>query len=123
MLNKLLDATFSWGAYFKLIFGEGTDAYNAANEAINIVTTVLWIIVGVVGLAGVIYAIYLGIQLARAEDQSKRDDAKKHLITVLIALVVTLVLIVFFLYLLPAIIGAFHNSDPIQNSGNGNAGN
>ncbi len=96
-----------WSDYFKKVFGDGSDAYNAASSVITTVETVLWILVGIVGLAGVVYAIYLGIQLARAEDQSKRDEAKKHLITVLIALVVTLVLIVFFLYLLPLILSAF----------------
>lgn len=105
-----------WTDYFSKIFG-GTDndAYKAAAGAISTVEMVLWIIIGVVGLAAVVYSIYLGIQLARAEDQSKRDEAKKHLITVLIAIVVTLVLVVFFLYLLPAILSAFYQVDsPVQ---------
>lgn len=106
-----------WEDYFKKIFtnASGTlneEAFNAAKSAIGTVEMVLWIIIGVVGLAAVVYAIYLGIQLARAEDQSKRDEAKKHLITVLIAIVVTLVLVVFFLYLLPAILSAFKNVNP-----------
>lgn len=110
LLNSLLAVTFTWGGYFEKIFEGNQDAIDAANSAISTVETILWILVGIVGLAGIVYAIYLGIQLARAEDQSKRDDAKKHLITVLIALVVTLVLIVFFLYLLPAILQAFQKT-------------
>jgi len=84
----------------------GAEAWYAASNTLNIVTLVLWIILAVVGVAGVIYSIYLGVKLARAEDQSKRDEAKKHLITVIIAIVVTLVLVVFFNTILPLILGA-----------------
>lgn len=58
-----------------------------------------------VGAAGVIYSVVLGVQLAKAEDQSKRDEAKKRLVTTIIT-VVTLVLIIFFNELLPLIIQA-----------------
>lgn len=67
---------------------------------------VLYAILAVVGAAGVIYAVVLGVQLAKAEDQSKRDDAKKRLVTTIIAVAVTLVLIIFFNELLPLIIEA-----------------
>ena len=108
MLTSLLNAvTFNWGGYFETIFGDNKEAIAAANQVFTTVETILWIIIGIVGLAAVVYAVYLGIQLARAEDQSKRDEAKKHLITVIIAIVVTLVLVIFFLYLLPAILQAF----------------
>lgn len=104
LLNSL------WGDYFEAIFGKDTDAFKAAAGALNVVELVLWIILAVVGVAGIIYAIYLGVKLARAEDQSKRDEAKKHLITVVIAIVVTLVLIVFFNTVLPLILKAFHSN-------------
>lgn len=71
------------------------------------ISIVLYVILGIVGAAGAIYAIYLGVQLARADEQGKRDEAKKHLITVLIAIAVTVVLIVFFNELMPMIIQAF----------------
>ncbi|MBQ8444428.1 MAG: hypothetical protein IJX25_03660 [Clostridia bacterium] len=110
-MKSLLNAvTFSWDAYFNAIFGGAeTDAAQAAAQAVNIIETALWIIIGIVGLAAVIYAVYLGFNLARASEQGKRDEAKKHLITVIIAIVVTLVLVIFFLYLLPGILGAFHD--------------
>ena len=104
----------SWGAYFEKVLGAGSEGYKAAEGVIGTIETILWIIVGVVGLAAVIYAIYLGINLAKASDQSKRDDAKKHLITVLIAIVVTLALVVFFLYLLPGILSAFKTEGKIE---------
>ena len=76
-------------------------------DIFNPISIVLYVIMGLIGAAGAIYAIYLGIQLARAEDQSKRDEAKKHLITVLIAIAVTVVLILFFNEIMPMIVEAF----------------
>ena len=94
-----------WKTYFGKFLKD--DALKAAESAVTTIETILWIMIGVVGLAAVIYAIYLGFNLARASEQGKRDEAKKHLITVIIAIVVTLALVVFFLYLLPGILGAF----------------
>lgn len=106
-MNSLLNAAWNWGDYFSQQGGEyGT----ALKTAFDTISTVLWIILGVVGALGAVYAIWLGIQLARAEDQGKRDEAKKHLITVLIAVGVTLLLILFFNILLPAILSAFVNT-------------
>ena len=120
-MKSLLGATFGWAEYFKQIFTTkdasgnadlDTKAYTAASQVVGTIELVLWIIVGVVGLAAVVYAVYLGFNLARASEQGKRDEAKKHLITVIIAIVVTLVLVIFFLYLLPAILGAFQTVKP-----------
>lgn len=111
-MKGLLNASvWTWEAFFSAMFKTTSgDTSTAANYAVantlKWVTNGIWIVIGVVGLAGVAYAIWLGIQLARADDQGKRDDAKKHLITVIIALAVTLVLVLFFLHILPAIIFA-----------------
>ena len=67
---------------------------------------VLYAILAVVGAAGIIYAVYLGINLARADDQTKRDEAKKRLVYTLVAVAVVLVLVIFFNELLPLIIQA-----------------
>ena len=99
-----MNVVWSWGAYFEQKAGEYGEALG---KAFKIVELVMWILLGIVGAVGAIYAIILGIQLARAEDQGKRDDAKKHLVTVLIAVAVTLLLILFFTTLLPAIVSAF----------------
>lgn len=107
-LTSLLN--IGWKDYFGKIFGADSDAYKAASSALGIVEMLLWIILAVVGVAGIIYSIWLGIKLARAEDQSKRDDAKKHLITVVIAIGVTLVLVIFFNIVLPSILTALYNS-------------
>lgn len=91
---------------------EGALNYDWINSIFQGISIALWIIMGLVGAAGAIYAIYLGVQLARADEQGKRDDAKKHLITVVIAVAVAVVLVLFFNLLLPVIVQAFmgHNN-------------
>lgn len=74
---------------------------------------ILYAILAVCGAAGIIYSVVLGINLAKAEDQSKRDEAKKRLITTVIAVAVTVVLIIFFNELLPLIVGAVAKPDNI----------
>ena len=81
--------------------------YDWLNTLFNVLNPILYAIMAVVGAAGAIYAIILGVNLAKAEDTSKRDEAKKHLITVLIAVAVTIALVLFFTQLMPSIIGAF----------------
>ena len=105
-MNSLINA-WTWAQYFENKVGNYSQVLSDAFDTISLV---LWIILGVVGAVGMIYSVYLGIQLARAEDQGKRDEAKKHLITVLIAIGVTLLLILFFNTLLPAILDAFSTS-------------
>lgn len=68
---------------------------------------VLWAIMAIVAAAGAVYAIVLGVNLAKADDQSKREEAKKRLITVLIAVGVTIAFVLFFNLLVPYIIQAF----------------
>ena len=55
----------------------------------------------VVGAIGIIYAIYLGVMLAKAENAEKREEAKKRIVNVLIAIAITAVLI-FIMYLFSA---------------------
>lgn len=81
--------------------------YYWVGDVFGPISIAMYIIMGLVGAAGAIYAIYLGVQLARADDQTKRDDAKKHLITVLIAIAITVVLILFFNELMPIIVQSF----------------
>ncbi len=109
-MNNFLSRLLGWSSIFspeklKDNFGEKyAEQFGWINSVFTPISIVLYIILGIVGAAGAIYAIYLGIQLARADEQSKRDEAKKHLITVLIAVAVTVVLIIFFNELMPMIV-------------------
>jgi len=117
-MNSLLAAerqiAWNWSDYFKNVVGEGASYNVALASAFSTISTILWIILGIVGAMGAVYAIWLGIQLARAEDQGKRDEAKKHLITVIIAVGVTVLLILFFNTLLPAILSAFNTQEGVD---------
>ena len=55
--------------------------------------TIMWPILIVVAAAGTIYAIVLGINMARADSTEKREEAKKRVINVLIGMVIIVALI------------------------------
>ncbi len=63
------------------------------NPILEVLASVLVPILIIVGTAGMIYAIVLGVKLARAESTDARDEAKKRLINAVIALVVMIALI------------------------------
>lgn len=108
---SLLAVAGSWSEFFeglKSNLGEYEGTYDVLQSVFGILSIVLWVVLGIVGAVGAIYAVYLGVRLARAEDQSKRDEAKKHLITVAIAVGVTIVLILFFNTFFPMLLSAFN---------------
>jgi len=63
------------------------------NPILSVLGAALIPILILVGTAGMIYAIVLGVKLARAETTDQRDEAKKRLINAIIALVVMIALI------------------------------
>ncbi len=106
-MYSLLNVVWSWGKYFESYGPSNPETQTLLRQVFSIISTVLWVVLGIVGAIGAVYAIYLGVQLARADEQGKRDDAKKHLITVFIAIGVTIALILVFNTFLPALISAF----------------
>lgn len=115
-MQSLLNVVWSWKEYFGTLPGGGGDVLQ---EVFDIISIVLWVVLAVVGAIGAIYAIFLGVKLARADEQGKRDEAKKHLITVCIAVGVTLALILFFNTFLPALISAFSVAPTSKPEGEG----
>ena len=84
--------------------GNNTNAYDQFPWLQNLVDALQKIVAPiliVIGAVGVIYAIYLGVMLAKAENAEKREEAKKRIINVLIAIAITAVLI-FIMYLFSA---------------------
>ncbi len=80
----------------------------------NILTMVMWVVLGLVGAAGGIYAVYVGIKMARADSAEQREENKKRLINILLSLVAVAVLILIFNIFLPMIIGAVWAADYSQ---------
>lgn len=105
LMRNIISLLGGWSSDFWT--QEGLEQYDWLPKLFEVLYPLLYAIMAVAAAAGAIYAIVLGINLARADDQSKRDEAKKRLITVIIAVAVTILLVVFFNELLPLIIQAF----------------
>ena len=60
------------------------------SEAID---SALWPILIVVAAAGTIYAVVLGVNMARADSTEKREEAKKRVINVLVGMIIIVGLI------------------------------
>lgn len=116
-MYSLLNLVSDWGGFINNMDGLTKAQIELLNSVFSIISTVLWVVLAIVGAIGAIYAIYLGVQLAKADEQGKRDDAKKHLITTVIAVGVTVALILVFNIFLPMILDAFQVG---QSGGSGN---
>ena len=116
-MMSLLNVAWSWNEFFegRNVGGEGSQ--EVLKQVFSIISIVMWVALGIVGAVGAVYAIYLGFQLARADEQGKRDDAKKHLITVVIAIGVTVALVLIFNTFMPALVSAFVKETPVDLTG------
>lgn len=114
---SLLNVAWSWTEFFEgqNVGGEGSQ--EVLKQVFSIISIVMWVALGIVGAVGAVYAIYLGFQLARADEQGKRDDAKKHLITVVIAIGVTVALVLIFNTFMPALVSAFVKPESVDFTG------
>ena len=70
-----------------------TGQWKWVGEIVNAINKLLWPILILVGTAGVIYAIYLGVNLARADSADKQKEAKQRMLNAIIGLVSIIALI------------------------------
>lgn len=70
---------------------------------VNAIGNILVPILAVVAAAGIVWAIVLGVQMARADSTEKREEAKKRLIGLVVGIAILVVLIIFFTTLFPLI--------------------
>ena len=84
-------------------------------ELLTALEWILWVALILVGACGAVYAIYVGVKMARADSSEQREEAKKRLINIIVAIVVTIALILFFNLLLPVILNAFNVFDELAN--------
>ena len=77
------------------------------NKIVDAVNTLLYPLLIVVGAAGMIYAVIIGVNMARADSAEKREEAKKKLINVIVGLAITIGLILFFKLFIEVILPAF----------------
>ena len=73
--------------------GAAADKWSWVTNITDFLKTLLPYVLIVVATAGTIYAVVLGVKMAKAEDASAREEAKKRIINFIIALAITVVLI------------------------------
>ena len=79
--DSVQDGGFAGGNYAFLI------------PILDVLNNIIWPILIVLAAVGSIYAIYLGVMMAKAENAEKREEAKKRIINAVIAIVIVVVLI------------------------------
>ena len=94
----------TWSQVIENYVSEGTGGWLA--QLLSTLEWVLWVALIITAAAGAIYAIYVGVKMARAESSDQREEAKKRLINIIVAIVITIALILFFNILLPMILDA-----------------
>ena len=78
----------------------GVDLPGWVDTLIKAVNYVLNPILIVASLVGIIYAIWVGITFAKADNSDQRKEAKQKLITVIIGIVAAVALIILFYWLM-----------------------
>lgn len=111
-LNSLMGIASGWQGIFDKLVAAGQTQWGWVQNLMSVLSTVLWVLLALVGAAGGIYALYIGIKMARAESAEQRDENKKRLINIVVSIVVVIVLILFFNTFLPMILDAFEVFDP-----------
>lgn len=83
---------------------------------LDTISQIMWVALALVGAAGAIYAIYVGVKMARADSAEGREENKKRLINIIVSIVVVIVLILAFNVFVPMIITAILG-DPTEAGG------
>ncbi|MDD4210788.1 MAG: hypothetical protein PHC46_00120 [Clostridia bacterium] len=87
--GSLLGAT----DYYDEVTEQFTGSLAFLNPIMSALDGILTPLLIFVATAGTIYAVVLGVNMAKAETADKREEAKKRIINAVIALVITIVLI------------------------------
>lgn len=88
--------------------------YDWLNNVYNTLPPILWTILAAVGGAGVVYAIILGINLAKSESDDKRKTASTRLKNTIIGLAVLISLILIINILIPVLIRIIGGDGVVQ---------
>ena len=70
------------------------DIYPIIAPILEILDAILWPAIAVVVSVGSIYCVFLGVKIAKSDEQNSREKAKKDLIGAIIGFVIIFVLIV-----------------------------
>ncbi len=78
------------------------------NDVYEVLPPILYTILAVIGGAGSVYAIVLGVNLAKSESDDKRKAAASRMKNTIIGVVVLLVLVLFITLAIPEILKAVY---------------
>ena len=90
----------------------------AIQQTYNAVASIVNIILQIIGTASIIFAVYVGWQLMKAEEEQKRTDAKKQLLYTVIGLVA----IVLINFICQAVLGSLANRPAVETNVTGIGG-
>lgn len=76
------------------------------NDVYDVLPPILYTILAVVGGAGSVYAIVLGVNLAKSESDDKRKTAASRMKNTIIGVVILLILVLFITLAIPEILRA-----------------
>jgi hypothetical protein len=68
---------------------------------LDVINAILWPAIAIVGSVGSIYCIFLGVKIAKSDEQNSREKAKKDLISAVIGFLIVFILIVGLKILMP----------------------
>lgn len=72
----------------------GVDFAPVIAPVLEVINAILWPAIALVGAIGTIYCVYLGVKVAKSDEQNSREKAKKDLVGAIIGFVIIFVLIV-----------------------------
>ena len=61
---------------------------------LDVLNALLWPCIAIVGAVGMIYCIFLGIKIAKSDEQNSREKAKKDLIGAIVGFLIIFILMV-----------------------------
>ena len=78
----------------KNLFAAGVDFSPVIAPILEVINALLWPCIAIVGAVGTIYCIFLGLKIAKSDEQNSREKAKKDLIGAIIGFLIIFVPIV-----------------------------
>lgn len=78
----------------KILLAAGVDFSPVIAPILEVINALLWPCIAIVGAVGTIYCIFLGLKIAKSDEQNSREKAKKDLIGAIIGFLIIFVLIV-----------------------------
>jgi ABC-type proline/glycine betaine transport system permease subunit len=83
-------------------------------DVYNTLPSILYAVLAVAGGAGAVYAVILGVNLAKSENDEKRKTASIRLRNTIIGVAVLLILVLFINLCLPPILHAFFPDEVVK---------